>query len=123
MTHVKKVGLINASSSTCVRFFFVALVFSKVCLVPAAFRLPLSAASWLEMEGLLRARVEGESGRDMLAAVGRTGPASSDSGTIRKPIGSLLVTVLLPWFRFGRPRAAAAPMDKSVVRLARRAAS
>jgi predicted secreted Zn-dependent protease len=91
--------------------------------VPVAFRLPFSAASWLEIEGLLRARVEGESGREMLAAVGRTGPASSDSGTIRKPIGSLLVTVLLPWSRFGNPRAAAAPMDKSVVRLARRAAS
>lgn len=84
--------------------------------------MPFSIASWLDIEGLLRARVEGERGRDVLAAaVG--GAINSDSGTNRRPTGSLLVIVFGLWFRFGRPRAAAAPIERRVLSEARRAAS
>jgi hypothetical protein len=89
--------------------------------VVAAFRFPFSAASWLDTEGLLRARVEGLIGLLVFAA-GLAGAINSDSGTNRKPIGSLLM-VFEGWFRFGSPRAAAAPMERRVVREARRAAS
>jgi hypothetical protein len=50
-------------------------------------------------------------------------PINSDSGTKRRFMGSLLVMGWFPLSRFGRPRAAAAPMERSVVREARRAAS
>lgn len=104
------------------RFFLSARVLSADLEV-LAFRLPFSTASCEEMEGLERARTEGESGRDELATAGGSGPRSSDSGIKRRPIGALLVSTLFPWLRLGRPRAAAAPMESSVVREARRAAS
>lgn len=85
-----------------------------------AFRLPFSTASALEMEGLLRALVDGDKGRDVL---GRgAGPRSSVSETNRRPIGSVLETVGA-FSRLGRPRAAAAPIESKVVREARSAAS
>lgn len=75
-------------------------------------------ASCDDIDGLLLARVEGESGRELL---GCTAPVSWDSGTRRKPIGSALVGVGLVAARL--PLAAAAPIESSVVRDARRAAS
>lgn len=122
-THVSNVGEINASSSTaCIRFFFNARAFSPLGIVALAFLLPFSAASWLDIDGLLRARVDGLIGRELFAA-GIVGAINSDSGTNRRPIGSLLVIVGGGWFRFGRPLAAVAPIDRRVVREARSAAS
>lgn len=122
-THVSKVGEIIASSSTaCILFFFNARVFSPVGLVALAFRFPFLTASWLDIDGLLRARVDGLMGLEAFAA-GIVGAINSDSGTNRRPMGSWLVAVPGGWFRLGRPRAAAAPMDKSVVSEARSAAS
>jgi hypothetical protein len=88
------VGEIIASSSTaCILFFFNARAFSPVGFAALAFRLPFSTASWLDTEGLLRARMEGLIGLEALAA-GIVGAINSDSGTNRRPIGSLLVTVV-----------------------------
>ena len=124
ITHVNNVGDIMASSTSWTFFFFAILAFSPDGLAPLAFRFPLSiaAASWLEMLGLLRARVEGVKGLEELAAFDG-GPMSSDSGTKRRDIGSLFVMPVLLCSRFGRPRAAAAPIERRVVREARSAAS
>jgi len=122
-TQVRNVGEIIASSSiACILFFFNTRAFSPVGFVALAFRLPFSAASWLDIDGLLRARVDGLIGLEVFAA-GIVGAINSDSGTNRSSRGSLLVMAVGAWFRLGRPRAAAAPMDRSVVREARRAAS
>jgi hypothetical protein len=74
-------------------------------------------ASSEEIDGLERARVLGVKGREEFAAGGMI----SDSGTRRRETGSLPPGALV--WRLGRPRAAAAPMERSVVREARRAAS
>ncbi len=92
-------------------------------LLVTAFLLPLSpTASRSDIDGLLRGRVLGLRGREVMGDV----PMSSDSGTRRSPVNSGRVEVLAPgtvfWFRFGRPRAAAAH-ERSVVKLARSAAS
>ena len=59
----------------------------------AAFRFPFSTASWLDIEGLLRARVDGLIGL-FVCAVGIVGAINSDSGTNRRPIGSLFIAVV-----------------------------
>lgn len=65
--------------------------------------------------------MDGVSGREVFAGAG-LGAINSDSGTNRNPIGSLDV-IAFPCSRFGRPRAAAAPIERRVVSEARRAAS
>lgn len=80
-----------------------------------------SSCVWDEGEDLRLERF-GLKGREILAVRGGAVPRSSDSGTIRRPIGSLLV-VVCPWpGDLGRPLAAAA-QESRVVRLALRAAS
>jgi len=117
----KDVGDSSESStlSTCTFFFFDARTFSVVGRAVFAFRLPFSAASCEDIDGLLRARVDGVSGRDVFGALGAI---NSDSGTNRSPIGSFDV-IVGPCSRFGRPLAAAAPIESRVVRDARKAAS
>lgn len=75
-------------------------------------------ASWLEILGLLRALVDGERGLDVLGWT--VSPSSSDSGTNRSPMGSAAIVGFVA-ARF--PLAAAAPIERRVVRLARSAAS
>ncbi len=121
-TQVNSVGLIIASSTAAIRFFFVALD-CTVGLLGTAFRFPFSPpASWSDNDGLLRGRVLGLRGREMTGEA----PVSSDSGTNRRPVTSgrtdVVVSGIVLWFRFGRPRAAAAH-DNKVVKLARSAAS
>jgi hypothetical protein len=121
-TQVSSVGLIIASSAAAIFFFFVTLGWG-LGLLATAFLLPFSpAASWSDIDGLLRGRVLGLRGREVTGGV----PMSSDSGTRRSPVNSGRVEVLalgiVFWFRFGRPRAAAAH-ERSVVKLARSAAS
>jgi hypothetical protein len=125
-TQVRSVGdkdaEVSAFSAKRTFFFFVD-AFSPQLGLDAddddAFRLFLSRAmaSCDEMDGLERARVLGVRGRDELAA-----GMISDSGTRRSETGSFPLGGLACW-RLGRPRAAAAPMESSVVREARSAAS
>ena len=59
----------------------------------AAFRFPFSTASWLDIEGLLRARVDGLIGLFVFSA-GIVGAINSDSDTNRRPMGSLFIAVV-----------------------------
>jgi hypothetical protein len=118
-TQVSSVGLTTASSTTVI-FFFLVTLDGTIGFVLVAFRLPLSVfMSFPETEGLLW---------DLLLGLEAAGgvPVSSDSGTRRIPVNSGRATVFAPnvlfWLRLGSPLAAAAH-DKSVVKLARNAAS
>lgn len=85
----------SPSATTCTLFllFFSARAFSLVFgpVEVFAFRLFFSKASWDETLGVLRGL--GERGREVLAGGAVGGLMSSDSGTRRRPIGSLFVVV------------------------------